>query len=313
MDQDGLCNRLFSFAHLIAFAAEKKHVIEHQAFQPYADYFVGTSGRTCPVYSGHDPTPFREADSSRLLQWRDQSSIAFAKLRRRLRIDRCQFLNAGDAIDLCNPANVDAVTKNRVLQLTGFYNPANEFVRRHRSVILDYFRPRQRYANQISEYWQREKLAQSMVIGIHIRHGDYKTHAGGMLWYSEQEYLDLIKHLRIVFQDQKPLFLIATNGKFNSSLFQSDDIKFAPGHEMLDLYCLAKCDYLVGPDSTYTEWASFLGEIPRYAHRRKPIEAAGGQWNPPQVEDFVIHVDGYARCTPGHPGYPSMNWKTVVS
>ena len=31
---------------------------------------------------------------------------------------------------------------------------------------------------------------------------------------------------------------------------------------MHDLYCLSKCDYLFGPPSTYSMWASFTGLVP---------------------------------------------------
>jgi hypothetical protein len=29
-----------------------------------------------------------------------------------------------------------------------------------------------------------------------------------------------------------------------------------------DLYALARCDYIMGPPSTYTQWASFYGNRP---------------------------------------------------
>jgi hypothetical protein len=31
-----------------------------------------------------------------------------------------------------------------------------------------------------------------------------------------------------------------------------------------DLYALARCDYIMGPPSTYTQWASFYGNQPLY-------------------------------------------------
>lgn len=31
-----------------------------------------------------------------------------------------------------------------------------------------------------------------------------------------------------------------------------------------DMYSLAECDYIIGPPSTYTMWASFYGEVPLY-------------------------------------------------
>jgi len=33
---------------------------------------------------------------------------------------------------------------------------------------------------------------------------------------------------------------------------------------MGDLYALAKCDYILGPLSSYSQWASFYGNKPLY-------------------------------------------------
>ena len=47
-----------------------------------------------------------------------------------------------------------------------------------------------------------------------------------------------------------------------------------------DLYCLSCCDYIVGPPSTFSLWASFLKNVPLYHIRdlKKQI----------RIKDFVI-------------------------
>jgi hypothetical protein len=35
-----------------------------------------------------------------------------------------------------------------------------------------------------------------------------------------------------------------------------------PGHVVQDMYALARCDYLLGPPSTFTIWSSFYGRVP---------------------------------------------------
>jgi hypothetical protein len=34
------------------------------------------------------------------------------------------------------------------------------------------------------------------------------------------------------------------------------------GHLVEDLYSFTHCDYLIGPPSTFTSWASFYGRVP---------------------------------------------------
>ena len=44
--------------------------------------------------------------------------------------------------------------------------------------------------------------------------------------------------------------------------FNQFEVYTETGHLIEDLYCLAKCDYLMGPNSTYTSWASIYGNVP---------------------------------------------------
>ena len=39
-------------------------------------------------------------------------------------------------------------------------------------------------------------------------------------------------------------------------------VGFAPGVPVEDLYALAACDYVLGPVSSFTQWASFYGSKP---------------------------------------------------
>ena len=39
-------------------------------------------------------------------------------------------------------------------------------------------------------------------------------------------------------------------------------MQFATGPAVHDLHTLAACDYLIGPPSTFSQWASFSGNTP---------------------------------------------------
>jgi hypothetical protein len=34
--------------------------------------------------------------------------------------------------------------------------------------------------------------------------------------------------------------------------------------ELEDMYALAGCDYIIGPPSTFSMWASFIGKVPLF-------------------------------------------------
>jgi len=47
-------------------------------------------------------------------------------------------------------------------------------------------------------------------------------------------------------------------------MFTGIKTHFGTGHFIEDLYTLASCDYIIGPPSTFTMWASFYGRVPLY-------------------------------------------------
>jgi hypothetical protein len=57
-------------------------------------------------------------------------------------------------------------------------------------------------------------------------------------------------------------------------------VTLGSGVAIEDLYALAACDRLVGPPSTFTQWASFYGRVPLY-YIRDPMASPGD-------EDFAV-------------------------
>ena len=39
-------------------------------------------------------------------------------------------------------------------------------------------------------------------------------------------------------------------------------VRAASRHFITDLYCMASCDGIIGPPSTFSQWASFYGKVP---------------------------------------------------
>ncbi len=74
-------------------------------------------------------------------------------------------------------------------------------------------------------------------------------------------------------------FLIASDENVCHKDFSGMTIRQAPGHELEDLYCLAECDYIVGPPSTYSAWAAFYGKKPLYQIDLKDIEIGQFKFN----------------------------------
>lgn len=104
-----------------------------------------------------------------------------------------------------------------------------------------------------------------LLIGVHIRRGDYKTWLNGMYYYTDDVYMRMMKQVenQFVEQGKKVQFLVCSNEKSNVENFRPlNCFTFTESSATKDLYALSKCDYIIGPPSSYSQWASFHGRVP---------------------------------------------------
>lgn len=105
----------------------------------------------------------------------------------------------------------------------------------------------------------------TVIVGVHIRRGDYKEWLNGVYYYTNDEYICILKSIEEQFElkGRKVKFLLCSNEKVNIDDYDGLDC-FAVPHASgaQDLYALSKCNYIIGPPSSYSQWASFLGEVP---------------------------------------------------
>ncbi|MFN8430885.1 MAG: hypothetical protein U0V04_12990 [Spirosomataceae bacterium] len=103
---------------------------------------------------------------------------------------------------------------------------------------------------------------EALLVGVHIRRGDYKDFLGGQFYFEIDTYKKMMDQVLGIFPDKKLKFLISSDESFSTDDFSGFNTCFTPNHYVYDMYCLAACDYIIGPPSTYTMWASFYGKVP---------------------------------------------------
>jgi hypothetical protein len=101
-----------------------------------------------------------------------------------------------------------------------------------------------------------------IVVGIHIRQGDYEQWRGGQFYLTTQEYVQLMWTFVEQFPGKKVGFLVCSNEEQEERFFDGLTYANGPGHPVSDLYSLSRCDYIIGPLSTFSQWASFYGKVP---------------------------------------------------
>lgn len=127
------------------------------------------------------------------------------------------------------------------------------------------FRPKEAIMKKAEEMIAQIRKDADIVIGVHIRRGDYATWLDGRFYYELETYHQIILRIQQLFNDHHVSFFISSNETFSLDIFEGCQCyRFGrePSGAILDLYTLSLCDKIVGPFSTYSRWASFIGQVP---------------------------------------------------
>ena len=157
-----------------------------------------------------------------------------------------------------------------------------EAVSSYREKVLARFR--------IDRSWKKSASAQALqlrssakhVVGVHVRRGDYRDWEGGKYFYSDAVYRRKIIEMETLLEGPVA-FVVFSNEGLDERVFSSEAHRttISKNPWQIDLLLMAECDYLVGPPSTFTMWASFVGLVPTYQIRDPQI--------PVTMSEFLIY------------------------
>jgi hypothetical protein len=119
--------------------------------------------------------------------------------------------------------------------------------------------------NKAERMIARMKQSADIVVGVHIRRGDYATWNDGRFFYELEDYHQFMLRIQQLYKDQRVSFFISSNEAFSLDIFKGctcERFGKEPSGAILDLYTLSCCDRIIGPFSSYSRWASFIGEVP---------------------------------------------------
>jgi hypothetical protein len=253
-----LANRLFLFAKFIAYGVRHRIQIVNPAFDDYAHYFETTEKQWLPASRGFEGR-FSRAFAKTVYQF----CVFLGRIVHRLGINlpmlSTVYLDWSEHHDLDND---EKLKKKGAHFIQGWEFDAPMLMTTYRNEIIRFFQPEVSLRSQIESAFNRLN-GPGLLMGVHIRHGDYKSFEGGRYFYELDAYKSLMTGLAQNYPDIR--FLICTNNKsLNARDFSTYKATMAPGHELVDLYLLARCNYIMGPPSTYSLWASYYGNVPLY-------------------------------------------------
>jgi hypothetical protein len=115
---------------------------------------------------------------------------------------------------------------------------------------------------KINELKKKDKI----IVGVHIRRGDYKEFFDGKWYFTDQVYMKYMNALQeeiYGFLCKDCTFMIFSNEK--TSFREEGNICVSHYDWYIDHHLMTQCDMLIGPPSTFTSWASYIGKT-KYFH-----------------------------------------------
>jgi len=258
-----LGNRLFVFANFIAAAREHQLKFTNPAFDEYAKYFPATKhdlfGRYPARRSILKPGP---ALRKRLYQLAYYAGRLVAKSGIKAKSLRTIVLDWRDVCDLSSPEFLATLGPRQLVFMQGWKFLSDAALVKHAAAIREFFRPLEQHRANVAALIERARADTDILVGVHIRHGIINFANARHFWNPPEKYAELMREVEAFFPGQRVTFLICSDVKQDPEVFADFRIVLGTGHLIEDLYAFAECDYLFGPPSTFTMWASFYGEVP---------------------------------------------------
>jgi hypothetical protein len=141
------------------------------------------------------------------------------------------------------------------------YRDHDNFIK-HSDAIRKIFTPDQYHIDNVSSFIKSARKCVDRLVGVHIRKGDYDKFFGGAYYYDWEDYVVYIRQITHHEPACNIRFLLCSNESIPLEYFKGLNVIVSEGDSIQDILVLSRCDYIIGPPSTFSMWASFYGEAP---------------------------------------------------
>jgi hypothetical protein len=261
-DGGGLANRLFVFANVIVAGIATGHRVANPAFRGWAKSFEGTAGDSLSFYPRRPWALFGDRVSARIvasLSYRLSKPLARSIGSGPL---RAITLNWPQHCDLEAPATMADLQRRRLVLLKGWLFRSPSGIDSHGAALRDFFRPVPAIRRQAEAVVDAARSGGDLVVGVHVRHRDYRVFRNGEYFYPFETYVALMRSLAAKVAPRKASFLVCSDEAQDISGVEEPPVTLSTMGPVHDLWALSRCDLVMGPPSTYSAWAAFLGETP---------------------------------------------------
>lgn len=262
-----LANRIYDFSTFIVFSIENNQKLIYPFFNEFEQYFSINESALLPRKVWLVKGAFRKTILKRF--------INLLALLKKIGLPIASFYQYPNGKD------ISQIKANSAFSLFGggWYTDYRSFVK-HEDVLKSVFTLKGPYSQNVSNLIKEAKTKCDILVGVHIRRGDYKEFLNGSFYFENAVYKEKMMMFQAIFPDKNVGFLICSNEEVKFVDFKEFNV-FKPSTFFIeDLYSLSSCDYLLGPPSTFTMWASFIGNAPLFKIHSKEDKFS--------IKDFVV-------------------------
>lgn len=262
-------NRLIQNLHFEAFCIENSIEYANPTFSDISKYYVSPvkSAKEITVkflqYYYYPPSPHNKILSARILK--SKAARCLIKL--------CLCRNAvffKEYDDKNQGVLKEYLHKYSDVYVAGWCFRVHDLITKHHDLLIERYTIKEEYYrdNRLYSVLMNIDRQDYTIIGVHIRRGDYDIHYEGKFYFEDDVYKRYMLNLEAEIAEKtgkKCVFIIFSNEA--TSFKESGNIYVSKNNWYVDHFLMSKCDLLIGPPSTFTLWASYIGKN-RYFHFR---------------------------------------------
>ncbi len=273
-----LANQLWNYSSILAYAKEKNVPLQNWAFFEYASYF------NLPKHSWliehiffnrfKNDTTRKSAFKKRM--WRKIYDIFSRSVMNLHKRSLVRVMDNDKTFYLPPTSNehIKELERKGTLYLDGWIFRNSLGIAKHHKYISDYFAPKAHIKEKVDTFCNSLRIKHKTLIGVHIRQGDYKTWKGGRYYISPKEMSNVVRE----YLEQNNInkndvcLVIASDGGVDETLFEGVQTTLTHMNMVEDLFVLSKCDVIIGSDSTFGDFAAYLGNIPHVIAKKDSVD-----------------------------------------
>jgi len=277
-----LANQLWNYASVFAYTKEKGYDLENPAFFEYGNFFTMRAAHGW--FKTFFFTPFtdytKRKTALRRRIWRKLFFWYARLVFKREKANLIAYNNTKNEPYYLPPtkepserlAELETQNGNIFLNSWLFRNPVG--LRKYRREIQAYFRPRKDIEDIVVAQIEKRRKTHGIVIGIHIRQGDYLTWKNGAFFVDQSRAREIIdEYLSFIKKDKEDAFFIITSdGPIDQKIFEGLSYVISRNNAVTDLFLLSSTDAVIGSNSTFGAFAAYYGNTPFIVMQNTPMD-----------------------------------------